>query len=322
MGDPFAELDDDERDVLRPADHPRRVEPMLATLEHGDFSREGWVYERKLDGIRLVAHVHGDEVRLRTRNGEDRTDRFAEVARALGGQQITDVVLDGEVVVFDGDTTSFSALQQRRGPPVYFAFDVLHLQGRDCRLLPLRTRKEVLKRLWSWDDPLRFTPHRNGDGTELLEEACGRGWEGLIAKDAAAPYRDGARSKAWRKLKCEARQEFVVGGWTEPKGSRVGLGALLLGVHDEPGGELVYVGRVGTGFTDQLLRRLVEGLEDLEVDEPPFSTTPDVDAPHWVEPRLVCEVAFTEWTHGDRLRHPRFLGMRSDKDAVDVVRER
>ncbi len=184
---------------------------------------------------------------------------------------------------------------------------------------PCSTGSGGCARLLRWQDPLRSTPHRVHGGEDWFAEICGRGWEGLIAKRADAAYPSG-RTKDWLKFKCEAGQELVVVGWTEPTGSRIGLGALLLGHHD--GDDLVYAGKVGTGFSDQVLRDLHERLSRLEVDESPC-TRGDLPAKgvHWVRPRLVAEVAFTEWTSAGQLRHPRYLGLRTDKDPDDVVRE-
>jgi bifunctional non-homologous end joining protein LigD len=201
----------------------------------------------------------------------------------------------------------------------FYLFDVPSLLGQDCRRLAQRTRKELLRRAITFADPLRFTAHRNADGAELLREACEQGWEGLIAKRADAPYAIG-RSEDWLKLKCEHRQELVVGGFSEPRGSRPGFGALVVGYYD--GDDLVCAGKVGTGFDNETLHDLRAELDQRERDDPPFArgTLPDQGI-HWVAPELVVEVAFTEWTRENRLRHPRFLGLRRDKPARDVVRE-
>lgn len=324
-------LDDDARDRLRARDHPRSVEPALARLyDDPPPSDQDWLFERKLDGVRLLAHRDGDEVRLLTRNGKRRDDHFPELVDALRDVGPDDVVLDGEVVAFDGDRTSFQRLQGRMGIAdpqrargtgiaVYlYLFDVLHLDGFDTTRLTLRDRKRVLKAAIEYADPLRFTPHRVGDGAERLAEACERGWEGLIAKRAASRY-PGGRSSDWRKLKCVARQELVVGGWTDPRGSRTGFGALLVGYHDD--GELVYAGKVGTGYDEDTLERLGDHLREIERDDPPFADPPSGSDLHWVEPNLVAEIGFTEWTRDGKLRHPTFTGLRTDKEPEDVVRE-
>lgn len=302
-------------------------EPMLATLAEAPPGRGEWIYERKLDGIRLVIVRDDDRVRLYTRNGKDHSRRYPELVDALLDQPSARFVVDGEVVAFDGNVTSFARLQQRSGiddPDMarrsgvavhLYLFDLLHLRGVDTDGVPLRKRKAMLRDAFVFDDPIRYCAHRNA---AFLDEACAKGWEGLIAKRADGIYR-GGRSHDWLKLKCVARQELVIGGWTDPQGSRHGLGALLVGYHR--GGDLVYAGRVGTGFDDATLDRLAGLLADIGRNDPPFADPPSGPGLHWVEPELVCEVGFTEWTTTGRLRHPRFLGLRDDKDPGDVVRE-
>jgi len=307
--------------------------PALATLTRERFSSDGWLFERKLDGVRCLASCGDGAVRIRSRSGGDMGSAFPEVVEALQAQGCPNFVVDGEVVAFDGAQTSFGALQprihltnpdraRRTGIAIfYYVFDLLHLDGHSTRSLPLRERKALLRELLSWHDPLRYTTHRNADGERYFEEACAKGWEGLIAKRADAPYPSG-RTRDWLKFKCEQGQEFVIGGWTDPQGSRVGFGALLLGYY-APDGELVYAGKVGTGFDTKLLRSLHGQLDDLERSTPAFRRGPllpkkDV---HWVHPTLVGQVFFTEWTRDGQLRHPRFLGLRHDKDPRDVVRE-
>jgi len=307
--------------------------PALATLTREPFSDDRWLYERKLDGVRCLAYCDQGRVTIRSRSGGDMGSAFPEVVEALERQSCPDFVADGEVVAFDGAQTSFAALQprihltnperaRRTGVEIfYYLFDLLHLDGHSTRSLPLRERKSLLRELFGWDDPLRYTTHRNGAGLDYFAEACGKGWEGLIAKRADAPYPSG-RSRDWLKLKCEQGQEFVIGGWTDPRGSRVGFGALLLGYYDQ-GGDLVYAGKVGTGFDTKLLRSLHDRLNALERPAPAFrrATLPRKDV-HWAEPRLVCQVQFSEWTRDGQLRHPRFQGLRTDKAAREVVRER
>jgi bifunctional non-homologous end joining protein LigD len=313
---------------------PSFVEPQLATLVDEPVEGEHWIFERKLDGIRLIVVRDGESVRLWTRNQLDRASTYPELCDALLSLPTDRFVADAEVVAFEGSTTSFARLQQRsgltdpdeaRGSGVavrLYLFDLLHLDGRDLRELPLRERKSILHDAIDFDDPIRFCRHRNGGGSELLDDACRRGWEGLIAKRADRPYRSG-RSRDWLKLKCVARQEFVIGGFTEPKGSRNGIGAILIGVHDPSAGTLRYAGRVGTGFDSDERDRLRSVLERRTRSTAPFDEPPtgggDV---HWVTPDLVCEVGFTEWTSHGKLRHPRYVGMRHDKDANEVVRER
>jgi bifunctional non-homologous end joining protein LigD len=320
--DPFAALSPADRALLRPAERPERVTPMKAVLTDERFSDPDWIYERKLDGIRCVAIKADRRVRLLSRNDLSLNGRFPEVVEALEQDPATDFVLDGEVVAFDGAQTSFARLQQRgeRPAPVFFyVFDLLHLAGHDTTALPLRARKALLRRALAFHGPVRLTPHRNRDGEALFREACRKGWEGLIAKRADAPYTHG-RSRDWLKFKCSAEQELVIGGFTAPRGSRSDLGALLLGHFDD--GRLRYAGKVGTGFTQATLRDLAARLEPLRRGDSPFADEVREPRVSWVEPRLVAQVGFSEWTRDGRLRHPRFLGLREDKAAEEVVRER
>jgi DNA ligase D-like protein (predicted ligase) len=298
---------------------------MLATLTDQTSLGEGWVIERKLDGVRCIAVAGDGTVRLFTRNELDRTARWPAVARAMAALG-RDVVLDGEVVGMAGDEPlGFQAIQSHpaRDGVALWAFDLLHLDGADLRPRPLRERRALLEELLEGAPPaLRLTEVWEGDSDRRYAEACAAGWEGLIAKVPDSPYR-GGRSRDWLKLKCLAEQEVVVGGWSDPRGSRTGLGALLVGVYDE-GGALHYAGKVGTGFGRATLDDLVARLGPLARDTSPFAEPikPRVPGAHWVEPRLVAQVAFQEWTSAGRLRQPRFHGLREDKRPEDVVRER
>jgi DNA ligase D-like protein (predicted ligase) len=312
---------------------PTWVEPELATLTNDRFSDPSWLYERKFDGERCLAYRAGDKVRLLTRNQKLVTDTYPELAAALLAQSCSDFIVDGEVVAFEGTTTSFSLLQQRLGvrdpssnllfrvPVVFFLFDVLWADGRDLKSLSLRQRKRVLRQLLSFSGPIRYVTHRTHEGEAYFAQACQRGWEGLVVKRADAPYRSG-RSRDWLKFKCQAGQEFVIGGYTEPKGSRKGFGALLLG-HYDGDGRLTYAGKVGTGFDDAFLASLSPQLSQLERAHSPFErgVTPRTGV-HWVEPTVVGQVAFSEWTRAGQLRHPRFVGLRLDKSPLSVVREK
>jgi DNA ligase D-like protein (predicted ligase) len=332
LTDAWEPLSRAERELLRPAALPSTLPAaMLATLTEDRFSHPDWVFERKLDGVRCLARrTAAGEVRLLSRNDKDMSRTYPEIVEAVADQADRELIVDGEVVAFDGRRTSFERLQGRLGltdadaarstgiPVFYYVFDLLHLAGQDVTALPLRTRKALLRHVVGWHGPLRLTPHRNRDGEAFYEEACRKGWEGLIAKRAEAPYVHG-RSREWLKFKCSAEQELVIGGFTAPRGSRTDLGALLLGVYDD--GKLRYAGKVGTGFTRATLRDLAERLAPLVRDASPFVDR--VREPHstWVEPRLVAQVGFSEWTRDGRLRHPRFLGLRDDKAAEEVVRE-
>lgn len=303
---------------------------MLAQLvkpeEHRRIVRRegsGWQYERKLDGLRCLAVRNGRRVELWSRNQLSYTARFPGVVAALAALPADRFTLDGELVAFDGARTSFARLQRPTpsSPPIYGVFDVLHLLGRDTRHLVLPERQALLRRLLAGaPDTLRVLPALSGEPADLLRQACAEGWEGLVAKRLDSPYRHG-RSADWQKLKCSASQELVVGGWTDPTGSRHGFGALLVGYFDEAG-RLRYAGKVGTGFDERALRELYDTLTALAVDESPFvDRVPERRGVHWARPELVAEVSFTEWTTDGRLRHPAFRGLRTDKDARSVVRE-
>jgi bifunctional non-homologous end joining protein LigD len=318
------DLPPEQRELLAPADPPLATKLMKATLHDEPFSDPSWVFERKLDGIRCLAvRDGGDDVRLSSRNDLSLNGRYPEIAAALAEQAPTRFAIDGEVVAFSGSVTSFEKLGRRGHDPsvrvFLYSFDILWLDGSDVTALPLLARKSLLKRAFDFHDGLRFTPHRHGDGEALLHEACRRKWEGLIAKRADSPY-SATRSRDWLKLKCSAEQELVIGGYTAPKGSRTEFGALLVG-HFE-GEDLRYAGKVGTGFDRETLRDVHGRMRKLERDTSPFVDEIKERSATWVEPELVAQIGFTEWTRDGRLRHPRFLGLREDKPARDVVRER
>jgi DNA ligase D-like protein (predicted ligase) len=295
---------------------------MKAVLSKTRFSDPGWIFERKLDGIRCIAIRDAGGVRLLSRNDLAMNGRYPEIAAALERQPCERFAIDGEVVAMSHGQTSFSLLTQRGQRAVHvllYAFDVLWLDGYDVRALPLRTRKRLLRERVDFADPLRWTSHRNERGEELFAQACARGWEGLIAKRADSPY-VATRSRDWLKFKCEMGQEMVIGGFTAPQGAREELGALLVG-HYAPDGTLRYAGKVGTGFTRQTLAELGRALRARRRETPPFADPPRERTATWVAPELVAQIGFTEWTRHGRLRHPRFLGLRDDKPARDVVRE-
>ncbi|MEU9127969.1 non-homologous end-joining DNA ligase [Kitasatospora sp. NPDC048540] len=303
---------------------------MLATAsDRRDFDG-GWLLERKLDGIRALARRDAGGVRLLSRTGKPLGERYPELVEALAAQPVPEYTVDGEIVALAGGATSFARLQQRmqlRDPRAaaaagvqvtYFLFDLLDLFGHDTTALALTDRKELLRESLVYGERLRFTEHRRADGPVPLAEACAQGWEGLIAKRADSRYLP-RRSADWLKLKCEAGQELVVGGFTDPAGSRAGFGALLLGYHE--GGRLRYAGKVGTGFDTRTLLALRGALDALAQPDSPFGGPMPERRVHWVAPRLVVQVGFTEWTRDGRLRQPRFLGLRPDRPAAEVVRE-
>jgi DNA ligase D-like protein (predicted ligase) len=298
---------------------------MKAVLWDEPFSDPNWIYERKLDGVRCLAHRYdGGSAQLYSRTDRRMDGDYPGLVEALTAERCLDFVVDGEVVAFDSrGVTSFSRLQRRGHERValfLYVFDALRLDGEDVRELPLRERKARLRRALDFRGPVRFSPHRNEVGEQMYRDACRKGLEGIMAKRADSPYR-ATRSSDWRKLKCHAEQELVIGGYTAPQGSRTDFGALLVGYWED--GKLRYAGKVGTGFDHRLLQDLGKRLRELERDTPPFDRVhPIPRGTHWVEPELVGQIGFTEWTRDGRLRHPRFLGLRDDKAARDVVRER
>jgi bifunctional non-homologous end joining protein LigD len=323
LSSPLDRLGEDARGLLREAPAPRRSAAMKAVLTDARFSDPDWIFERKLDGIRCIAIRDGARVRMLSRNDLSLNERYPELAAALEAEDCSRFAVDGEIVAFEGAQTSFARLAQRRQRHVavyLYVFDILWLEGYDVRRLPLRDRKGLLRSALGFEGPIRLTPHRNGAGEALFEEACRKGWEGLIAKRADSAYTD-ARSRDWLKFKCEQGQELVIGGFTAPQGSRTDFGALLLGHFAD--GELHYAGKVGTGFDHATLAELGSRLRGLEREDPPFADPKAIKlrGTHWVEPELVAQIGFTEWTRDGRLRHPRFLGLRDDKPARKVVRE-
>lgn len=316
-------LSADERELAPKAPAPTTAGAMKAVLTDERFSDPNWMFERKLDGIRCVAIRTGATVKLLSRNDLSQNDRWPELVEALKKDKCDQFAIDGEVIAFDGSETSFAKLAQRGQhyvPVFYYVFDILWLEGHDVRKLPLRARKRLLRDALEFHGNVRWTQHRNRDGEKFFVEACRKGWEGLIAKRADSPYVT-TRSRDWLKFKCEHGQELVIGGFTAPRGSRVEFGALLLGYYRD--GRLEYAGKVGTGFDTELLHSLGAQLRQLKRDDAPFSDPSAIKERNvtWVEPELVAEIGFTEWTRDHRLRHPRFLGLRDDKAASEVVRE-
>ncbi len=319
-----------ERKLLSPAS-PDFVPPMLASPAEAPPPGGDWLYERKLDGVRLIA-VRGEQnTRLYSRIQRDNSATFPEIVAALNVAAPPGLVADGEVVAFDGEQTSFGLLQARLGiadarralaigvPVVFYLFDLLAYGGSDLTKLPLSARRRVLAEAITDVEPLRLSEEQHGEGADLLSSACADGWEGLIAKRAGSRYEPGRRSSHWLKLKCVREQEFVIGGFTEsPAAGRTGFGALLVGYYD--GADLRYAGKVGTGFDQKTLLALRTALDDLTLPASPFVDAPRSKTSRWADPLLVAQVGFTEWTRDGRLRHPRYLGLRHDKDARDVTR--
>jgi bifunctional non-homologous end joining protein LigD len=313
---------------------PRGELVMLATLVEAPPTDLDWLFEIKYDGVRVLASRADDKVELRGRSGQVVTTRYPEVAAALRALPLRQFLLDGEIVALDDEgRSSFQRLQERMGltrpadveraraevPVGMVAFDALGLDGRDLRRLPLEARKECLKLLVPARGVIAYGDHVEGHGAEFLATACEQRLEGVIAKRRDSPY-VARRSRDWLKIKCLLEQEFVIGGYTVPQGTRAHFGALHLGLYEN--GELVYVSKVGTGFDDKTLALVSEKLRPLACATSPFTRgTPTGRGHHWVEPRLVCQVRFTEWTRDGGIRHPAFLGLRDDKRPEDCVRE-
>jgi len=331
---------------MRWKEDPATVRPMLATLAEPPLTGAGLVFEPKYDGIRALIAVEGERVRIWSRAGNEKTSQFPSIRAALarwGARSKAPVLLDGEIVALDeqGRPAGFQKLQGRihlagakdvervdkAQPVALIAFDILRDGDEDVRGLPLAERRQILvKRLGKRKaaDVIRISEQVGQDGRALLNRAHAEGWEGLIVKEVNAPYQSGRRSPTWRKLKVVNEQEFVVAGWTEPRQSRQYFGALLLGVHDpEKRGALKYVGHTGTGFDQKELARVAKLLKARETKDSPFTEKIKTNEPaHWVKPDLVAQIRFTEWTADQKLRHPVYLGLRDDKPAVEVVRER
>ena len=309
---------------------PAIVEAQLATLVKSPPGGPAWVHEIKYDGYRMLCRIADGEVQMVSRNGKDWTAAFSSIARVLARLPVETGWVDGEVVVVDAQgRSSFQALQNALSGDNakelnYFAFDLLYLNGFDLRGVELAERKRILKELLlTAPATLRYSEHFSAPGSSFLEKVCDLGLEGMVSKRADLPYQAG-RGPAWQKTKCEQRQEMVIGGFTDPEGSRESFGALLLGVY-ETDGRLTYSGKVGTGFNSASLANVHRALLPLVQKESPFHNPPrgaEARRAHWVKPELVAEVSFTEWTDDGTLRHPSFRGLREDKPAKEVVRER
>ena len=311
----------------RPAKLPLSLSPQLATLTESAPKGGDWIYEIKFDGYRIVTRVDGNDVRLFTRNGHDWTSKLRHLAEAIAELGMPDGWLDGEIVIPEGDgRTNFQSLQNafdtlRTQNIHYFLFDLPYFAGHDLREVPVRERRALLKKLLVSNKSrlIVFSDEFEADAGSLLEAACRLRLEGVIGKRADAPYTS-TRSASWIKLKCTQRQEFVIGGYTDPRGARSGLGSLLLGVHDSDG-RLMYAGNVGTGFDHKTLVQLKNQLAALSSGQTPFHKLPSGVKGHWVKPILVAEVAFGEWTDEGRIRHSVFHGLRTDKPPANIIRE-
>jgi bifunctional non-homologous end joining protein LigD len=303
---------------------PSDASPMLATLVDGPFDREGWAFEVKWDGYRSLAVIKGGKVRLLSRNGKALNAKFPTVAAALSGFPV-DTVFDGEIVAVDAKgRPHFQDLQNSMSPGngriLYYVFDVLYAGGYELRALPLRRRRAILEKLLPASETVRLSEAIERTGRAFFRAAETNGLEGIIAKDLASPYRSGSRTREWLKIKVHQRQEAVVCGFTRPRASRKYFGALILGAFRK--GKLVYIGHVGTGFTERSLKDIRAKLTPLATPRSPFAEEPRTNMPvSWVAPRLICEVKFSEWTDEGLMRHPVFLGLREDKSTYEVEPE-
>ncbi|OAI51583.1 hypothetical protein AYO47_07010 [Planctomyces sp. SCGC AG-212-M04] len=311
---------------------PKTLLPQLATLSATAPSGRDWVHELKFDGYRILAEIENGDVRLMTRRGNDWTSSLPSLIKWLKKIRVKSAILDGELVANDErGMASFQRLQNAlredsEADLIYHVFDLPYCDGRDLRSVRLEDRKAVLARVLAatadrTDGHVRYSEHMDGEGPDVLKQACKIGLEGIVCKHKDSPY-ESRRSRAWLKVKCHGRQEFVIAGFTKPEGSRIGFGSLLLGYYKD--GELHYAGKVGAGFDHALLGDMSRRLKKLAIQRSPFVTrltgAERKDAT-FVRPKLVCEVEFTEWTEGGHLRHPTFEGLRADKPAKEVVRE-
>lgn len=311
---------------------PSFIDPMLATLTKNYFDDPNWIFEHKFDGERCLAFKKNGKVILKSRNDREINIEYPELAQALTKQSADNFIIDGEIVALKEGVSQFELLQSRINrrlqvlekekeiPIHYRIFDVVYVDGYDIRELPLSARKIILKKLLNYNKIITYTEHKTKDGLKLFKLACKKHWEGLIAKKFNSTY-VGVRSPNWLKFKCSAGQELVIGGYTDPQGSRKYFGALLVGYYDK-NGDFRYAGKVGTGYSIATLNLLGPKLKALEIKKCPFSNyNESIRGIHWVKPKLVADFKFAQWTNAGRLRVGRYKGLRKDKQAKDVVKE-
>jgi len=330
MTDYFKNLSQEEKALLRKSSFPDWVSPMLATLTNERFSDPSWIYECKFDGERALTFYNQGKIKIFSRNKHLLNETYPDLVDAFQNQASESFIIDGEIVAFDKEITRFSQLQQRLGrkkislkdalkiPVYYYVFDILFLNGFDLRELPLKSRRDFLKKAIRYKGPLRFTEGIIKDGKPFYNKACTLGWEGIIAKRLDAPYQ-GRRSRDWLKFKCHKSQELIIIGYTAPKGHREAFGALLVGYYKKK--KLIYAGKVGTGFTEKTLADLKKKMDKHISSTSPVEERTREKNVTWLKPALVGEFDFTEWTKAGKLRHPRFKGLRHDKTATDVIKE-
>ena len=304
---------------------PLDFRPMMTKSTKQPFDDSDWIFEIKWDGYRAIAVIRSPDVDLLSRNGLSLKTKFAPVVQALKKLKVETAILDGEIVVLDNNGIPRFELLQRymrnpTGELIYVVFDLTYLNGEDLTGVPLVRRRELLRQVLPEKGPIRFSEAIDGQGKEFFRLAQKRGFEGIIAKRKDSPYLPGRRSGCWLKIKARMQQEAVIGGITKGSGSRKYFGALMLGVYEK--GHLRYVGDTGTGFSNALLKEVFNRLKPYFTDTCPFEPPPKVDVPvQWVKPKLVCEVAFQEWTAEGKMRQSAFLGLRDDKDPKEVIRE-
>lgn len=331
----FKGITDDVLAHRKKTKQPDFIQPMLATLTDEYFSKDTWVYEEKFDGVRCIAIKKNGNVRLISRNKNLMNNAYPSLVQAFERQAADNFIIDGEIVALNAQGVSdFELLQGRinlkelekikvksaHSPVIYDIFDVMYAGGYDLGNMPLLARKQVLKKLLTFNKTLVFTKHIVGDGLVYFKKACRLHWEGVIAKRADSAYVN-ARSPDWLKFKCIMKQELIIVGYTEPRGSRQYFGALLVGYYKDK--KLMYAGKVGTGYSEQILEVLGKRLQKLEIKKCPLTNYDEsTKGVHWVKPQLVAEFQFAQWTNGGKLRVGRYKGLRDDKDAKDVVRER
>jgi len=304
---------------------PEDWRPQLATLAEDPFDNDDWIFENKFDGYRALAQIKNNKVNLISRNGISFNSKYKEIVKTLEKVK-DDMILDGEIVVEDSKGKSnFQWLQHfdedpKKGTLKFYVFDILYFKGYDLRNLELIQRKKILKAILPKLDNIIFSSHTIGQGLETFKALEKLGGEGIIAKKSSSKYYENKRSKDWLKIKTSKQQEMVIGGFTDPNGSRNGLGALLLGFYEDK--DFIYSGKVGTGFSDEILKELRRKLDKIEQKTSPFKTPPKLQGTHWVSPQFVAQIKFSEWTDSGSLRHPVYIGLRTDKEAKDVIREK
>lgn len=326
----FKDLSQDKKEFFQKSSFPDWYKPMLATLTNERFSDSNWIYEPKFDGERALTYYKDGKIKIFSRNQHNLNKTYPDLVDAFQNQSAHSFIVDGEIVAFEKDVTSFSKLQQRLGvkkmslkdalkiPVYYYLFDILFLEEFDLRKLPLKSRQKLLKQAIKYKDPLRLTEGILKEGENFYKRACEKGWEGVIAKRLDAPYQ-ARRSPDWLKFKCHKSQELIIIGYTAPKGTREDFGALLVGYYKQK--KLHYAGKVGTGFSQKTLAALKKKMDKHISPTPPVEERVREKNITWLNPFLVGEFDFTEWTKSGKLRHPRFKGLRDDKGAKDVIKE-